>query len=250
MHWRQWWAVADLRPGRRPGAGYPPPWGPGEVALGLVAAISLSILLVFALSGLAVLAGLEEGALLLRYAVFVATEGCLVVVASAALLLAGTGPEALGLRSPARPTGALGEGIAVGALLAAMTRGWTLALARWAPPLHARLLLEEHRQLEFLAAPWPLLLVAALVAAPAVEEVFFRGFVFGGLRSRLDFPLASAASALVFALIHLMPVSAPPLFVVGLGTAALYERHRSLLPSLAAHVTYNGIALAASFLGL
>ncbi len=235
--------------GRGTDAGYPPPWGPGEVALGLVAAVSLSILLVFALSGLALLAGLGERSLLLRYLVFAGTEGCLVTVVAAALLLAGAGAESLGLRPPARRAVALGEGIAVGAFLAALTRGWTLALARWAPPLHARLLVEEQRQLDFLAGPWPLLLAAALVAAPAVEEVFFRGFVFGGLRSRLDFPYASALSALVFALIHLMPVSAPPLFLVGLGTAALYERHRSLLAPLAAHVSYNGIALAAAFLG-
>jgi len=241
--------VPDPLAGRRPDPGFPPPWGPAEVALGLLAAVSLTILLVFALTGVAGLVGLGESSVLLRYLAFVATEGCFVVVAAAALLLSGTGVEALGLRAPTKSAVAVGEGLAVGALLVALTRGWALALARWAPALHERLLAEEQRQIDYLAGPWPLLLVAALLAAPAVEELFFRGFVFGGLRSRLDFPLASAASALVFALIHLMPVSAPPLFVVGLGTAALYERHHSLLPSLTAHVTYNGIALAGSFLG-
>ncbi len=241
--------MADPSPGRRPDPRFPPPWGPAEVALGFLAAVSLTILLVFALTGVASLVGLGESSVLLRYLAFVASEGCALAVVAAALLLTGAGAEAVGIRAPANTAAAVGEGIAVGALLVALTRGWALALARWAPLLHERLLAEEQRQLDALAGPWPLLLLAALVVAPAVEELFFRGFVFGGLRSRLDFPFASAASALAFALIHLMPVSAPPLFAVGLGTAALYERHRSLLPSLAAHVTYNGIALAASFLG-
>ncbi len=238
------------RSGARNGPGhYPPPWGPTEVGLGIVAALSLVILSVFALAGLALLAGLPDDSLLLRYLVFATSEGCLLLVATGALLFSGAGMEALGVTPPASRLGSLGEGLAAGALLVFLTRGWTLALARWAPLLHERLLAEEQRQLQFLEGPWPLLVVAALFVAPVTEELFFRGFVFGGLRSRLDFPLASALSALIFALVHLMPVSSPPLFLVGLATATLYERNRSLAPALTAHVTYNGIALLATFLG-
>ena len=44
--------------------------------------------------------------------------------------------------------------------------------------------------------------VLIVVAAPFSEEIFFRGFIFGGLRRRLSFPVAAVLSAAIFGLFH------------------------------------------------
>jgi len=108
---------------------------------------------------------------------------------------------------------------------------------------------EQQQQLQLLDGPLPLLLLFVLVVAPLGEEMFFRGFVFTGLRGRLGFPLASGLSAALFALAHVMPLSMPVLFAVGLGTAAMLERHRSLAICLVTHATFNLVSLLLSGTG-
>jgi uncharacterized protein len=80
---------------------------------------------------------------------------------------------------------------------------------------------------------------AAVVAAPVAEEIFFRGFLFGALRSRLRFPLAAGLSAAVFGAFHVIPLLIPVMFFVGFGLAYVYERRGSLFASIAAHSAFN-----------
>jgi uncharacterized protein len=49
------------------------------------------------------------------------------------------------------------------------------------------------------------LAAVAIVAAPIVEELFFRGLLLSALRSRLAAPLAIAVQALVFGAYHASP---------------------------------------------
>ena len=83
--------------------------------------------------------------------------------------------------------------------------------------------------------------VAALVVAPAAEEAFFRGFLFGGLRSRFRFPIAAVISGVVFGVFHVIPLLIPLMVFVGIGLAYIYERRGSLLASIAAHSAFNVI---------
>lgn len=83
--------------------------------------------------------------------------------------------------------------------------------------------------------------VAAIIAAPIAEELFFRGFLFGALRRRRSFAVAGSISAAIFAAFHVIPLLMPLFFVVGLGLAYVYERRGSLLASMAAHVGFNVI---------
>lgn len=83
--------------------------------------------------------------------------------------------------------------------------------------------------------------VAAIVAAPVAEEVFFRGFLFGALRRRFRFPSAAAISGTVFGAFHVIPLLIPLMIFVGIGLAYIYERRGSLLASIAAHSTFNVI---------
>lgn len=88
----------------------------------------------------------------------------------------------------------------------------------------------------------------ALFVAPWCEEIFFRGFLFGGLRRRWRFRWAALASGVGFALIHADPIRLPGLTVMGVLLALAYERRRTLVASVAAHTTVNAIAVVVSLL--
>jgi membrane protease YdiL (CAAX protease family) len=83
--------------------------------------------------------------------------------------------------------------------------------------------------------------IAAIVAAPFAEEVFFRGFLFGALRRRFRFRSAAAISGVVFGAFHVIPLLIPLMIFVGIGLAYVYERRGSLFASIAAHSTFNVI---------
>jgi membrane protease YdiL (CAAX protease family) len=87
--------------------------------------------------------------------------------------------------------------------------------------------------------------ILIVVFAPISEEIFFRGFMFGALRTRLSLWPAAAISASVFALLHLSSGDlsiVPPLAVLGLLLAWLYEYSGSLGPPIALHMLNNAIA--------
>jgi uncharacterized protein len=81
--------------------------------------------------------------------------------------------------------------------------------------------------------------VAVIVAAPLGEELFFRGFLFGSLRTRLPFLPAAAISGLVFGLFHVQPLLVAVMVFVGIALAFLYERRRSMAACIAAHAIFN-----------
>jgi membrane protease YdiL (CAAX protease family) len=87
----------------------------------------------------------------------------------------------------------------------------------------------------------------AIVAAPIFEEFIFRGLIFGGLRRSFGVWPAAISSAAIFALMH-PPVSVLPVFVLGLATALVYERTRSLLAPMLAHAAYNACVIGAQSL--
>lgn len=86
------------------------------------------------------------------------------------------------------------------------------------------------------------LLAAGLV--PIVEETFFRGFVYNGLRGRVGARYAMLISALVFAALHFSLDRLLPIVFLGLILAWLYERTGSLVPGVILHATNNALALA------
>jgi membrane protease YdiL (CAAX protease family) len=98
-----------------------------------------------------------------------------------------------------------------------------------------------------LSSPWWLLL-AGIVVAPVVEEIFFRGFLFAGLRGRYGWQRAALISAALFALIHVQPLAVPPIFILGLIFAFLYQRSGSIWPAIAMHVSTNALGLGAAYL--
>lgn len=101
--------------------------------------------------------------------------------------------------------------------------------------------------LEDISSPW-LFLFAGIVIAPIVEEVFFRGFLFAGLRQRYTWQKAAFISSFLFAIIHFQLLSFIPLFVMGYAFAYIYHRSNSIWLPISMHVITNGLAFAGYYL--
>ena len=147
--------------------------------------------------------------------------------------LAKTGGVPVMLAGP--PGRALLWALAAGAGAAAFGLGYLALVQRW------QLFPEAFVAATTLAPHWLFLL--AVVAAPLCEEFIFRGLVFGGLRRSLGLLPSMLMSAALFAIIH-PPASMLPVFVLGLCTAYVYDRTRSLLAPVLVHALYNGALLA------
>jgi membrane protease YdiL (CAAX protease family) len=84
-----------------------------------------------------------------------------------------------------------------------------------------------------------------IVVAPPCEEIFFRGFLFTGMAKRWGLAAGILVSALVFAGAHLDYRSFVPILGVGACFAFAYSRSRNILSTMAAHVAFNSISIAA-----
>ncbi len=98
------------------------------------------------------------------------------------------------------------------------------------------------------AAARVMLFVAAVVVAPIVEEVFFRGVLLNALWARTGRRgVAIAGSAFVFAIIHpQFYLGWIGVFVIGTVLGIVFVERRSLLPCIVLHAVNNCFALAAS----
>jgi membrane protease YdiL (CAAX protease family) len=85
-------------------------------------------------------------------------------------------------------------------------------------------------------------------AAPISEEIFFRGFIYGGFRRRLSFPVAAILSAVIFGLFHYTGSGSltvvPQLAILGLVFCWVYEETGSIYPTIALHMVNNAFAFA------
>jgi membrane protease YdiL (CAAX protease family) len=98
-----------------------------------------------------------------------------------------------------------------------------------------------------LSSPW-WLLVAGVVIAPVVEEVFFRGFLFAGLWKKYTWKKAALISSALFALIHIQVTAMIPIFILGYIFAFLYYRSNSVWPGILMHVTTNALGIGAAYM--
>jgi membrane protease YdiL (CAAX protease family) len=86
-------------------------------------------------------------------------------------------------------------------------------------------------------------LLDSVVVVPVVEELLFRGVLYGTLRRGLAPLPAALASAAVFAVAHgYGAVGSAAVFASGVLWALAYERTRSLLPCVLAHAASNLLA--------
>lgn len=92
-----------------------------------------------------------------------------------------------------------------------------------------------------------------VIVAPLSEELFFRGFMYAGLRRALSIWPAAAISAMVWGSLHLTAGNvgvAIQISVLGVVLAYLYERSGSLWTPIIAHALNNGIAFTLLLTGV
>lgn len=94
------------------------------------------------------------------------------------------------------------------------------------------------------------LVVAAVVVAPVVEEIVFRGLVYRFLRQRTGVASSAIVSGALFSAVHGYLVVLPALFIFGVALALVTERYASIVPAIVLHATKNALALGALFLTL
>ena len=94
------------------------------------------------------------------------------------------------------------------------------------------------------------LVITALVVAPVIEELFFRGLLLRALQRRLAAPRAVALSALAFGLAHVLTdwgsgVVLPALVALGMISGVFAVRTGNLSRSILLHVGFNLLAVLA-----
>lgn len=95
-----------------------------------------------------------------------------------------------------------------------------------------------------------LLAILSLALAPLMEETFFRGFLFGGLRGRWGFFLAALGSGFLFALAHVDPLVFIPFTAVGMLFAWGYMYSGSIIAGVIAHFLFNLTSFIIGVLGV
>jgi membrane protease YdiL (CAAX protease family) len=223
------------------------PWTKRDVLLGIVVGAlvvaGLLVVMVIVLEVISRVAGTHS---------FGGILGSLVLVAELGLLLP---VWALGIRKYCVPWSTLGfrgfrlgESVGLGCLFLLSSLGfnvfWTLlmaALGRGVQPDLSPLVGDSLGGLS-------VALLGAGIVAPVAEEAFFRGFVFSGLRRSMRLVPALALSAALFAVAHITPTSWPPIFVLGVLFALLYEQTGSVWPAIIMHSLINSMGFVFIYL--
>ena len=133
-------------------------------------------------------------------------------------------------------------------MMAAITMTMFVAELIWG----AEYQMQQHQQLEMITEypqlPLRIMIVfVAVVIAPVLEEMLFRGFVQTTIRSffgiRNSAWPAIAASSVFFAIMHADPGHWPALFVLGVCLGYSYEKSGSLFRPIFIHLFFNATSI-------
>lgn len=92
--------------------------------------------------------------------------------------------------------------------------------------------------------------VSAGIVSPVYEEIFYRGFIYRWLRTRVSMSWAIVISSLIFTAAHYPTMNAMPVnFISGVVLAWTYERTGSVVPGMIVHGVFNTIAVLLTALG-
>jgi membrane protease YdiL (CAAX protease family) len=161
----------------------------------------------------------------------------------------------IGLGLPTFRQAAFGLGMGVAVFVVAYAAGALCErlLQMLLAPNAYHALIDENRRLSaesgFIAMGNSLWLRAAFVftgavIAPIGEEMVFRGLIFRALRTRNSIRVAIFGSSLVFALVHISPLTICVIFLIGLMLAYAYEATGSLWVPILMHGVNNALMFA------
>ncbi|MBN1306049.1 MAG: CPBP family intramembrane metalloprotease [Anaerolineales bacterium] len=208
-----------------------PPWGITDTWVGV---LFLFIWIAASLGAVRLMEALDiENELLIIF-----MEAALLLPVLAQMVRKGIGWDRLGFRKFSLQDMGLGCGLLLMAYFVIAAHNLLLTLLDI--PLQTEFLMEY---IEVSQSAWGLI-VASIVLAPLVEEIFFRGFIYSSLRKKFNWIAAGAISSGIFALFHLMPVVFIPTFVLGFVFSYLYERTHSLWPGILLHLLVNTLGIS------
>jgi len=105
------------------------------------------------------------------------------------------------------------------------------------------------RGLDFMSTTWLVMALDVVIAVPLVEEVFFRGLLYGLLREKLGIWMAIVVSSALFGMGHGLGPVGLVTALAGVGFALVYEKTGSLAPAVIAHSLGNLLAVSLTFWG-
>ncbi len=88
------------------------------------------------------------------------------------------------------------------------------------------------------------LIFNAVIVAPIMEEVAFRGFMYNVLRQRAGIIAAAISSSLFFSAVHTSLLQTVVLFVFGCAQCYLYEKTRTITFPIILHAIFNAVSIS------
>lgn len=86
--------------------------------------------------------------------------------------------------------------------------------------------------------------VSAVIISPIYEEIFYRGFIYRWLRTRISMRWAVVISSFIFTIAHIPTYNVMPInFFSGIIFALAYERTNSIWPAIIVHALTNAVWL-------
>ena len=83
---------------------------------------------------------------------------------------------------------------------------------------------------------------STVILAPITEELFFRGFLFKGLREKYGWVNALMFSSIIFALFHGQLATLLPTFLMGALFAYMFQKTGSVFPGMLLHFSINAFS--------
>ena len=223
------------------------PWKPESVALLLTAVLTswfVGTILVLVFDKFASFKGQGDKLFVEFLVSSISIQGVTLVLVSVFLRLHDLGwPQLLGLTTP-RVSRTVGTGLLVGLVVVPLALLLNYFSAELIKLMHMTPEDQPTIKVLQLTSGWGQRIcfgVAAILVAPVVEEVLFRGILYPTIK-QMGFPrLAIYGTSLLFAAIHANLMTFIPLTFFALVLIALYEKTDNLLAPITAHCFFNSV---------
>lgn len=93
-------------------------------------------------------------------------------------------------------------------------------------------------------------LITLCIAAPAFEEIMFRGVILGELKQSMPFHVANVLQAVSFALMHGNIMQGIYTFVIALFLGLFYKKAGNIYAPIAVHILFNTLNVYIAYFGI
>ena len=216
----------------------PATWGPGVAVLGVLGALIAGLFLSIPALAVDADAGSEDGSALSNIVLQLGTVlGFLLVP----LAIAASRPAGATARQVLDRLGVRRFAPSSFGWMAAAYGGYIAAAAIYVAIVGT----PEQEDIADLFGSLPAKILLIVVCASVAEELCFRGFLYGGLRTGMGTAAAAVASSVIWGALHVVTgISAVPVLIFfGIALALLYEKTGSVVPGILLHAVNNSLAL-------